>query len=91
MAAIDKALADLDLQEYPNYSGIAKKYDVDRTTLSRRYKGITDPFTFRADNVSLLIHQQQRTLIDYINILTEKDIPPTSYMVRNFAHDIYGI
>jgi hypothetical protein len=58
MAAIDKALADLDLQEHPNYSETVKKYGVNRTTLSRRHKGITGPSTFRADNVSLLIYQQ---------------------------------
>jgi hypothetical protein len=57
MAAIDKALADLDLQEYPNYSGTAKKYDVDRMTLSRRHRGVTGPFTFRADSVLFLTHQ----------------------------------
>ena len=91
MAAIDKALADLDLQEYPNYSGTAKKYDVNRTTLSRRHKGVTGPSILRADSVSLLTHQQQRTLVDYINILTERGILFTSYMVRNFAHDICGI
>ena len=58
MAAIDKALADLDLQEHPNYSETVKKYGVDRTTLSRRHKNVTGPFIFRADNVSFLIYQQ---------------------------------
>ena len=58
MAAIDKALADLDLQEHPNYSETAKKYNIDRTTLSRLYKDVTGPSTFPADNVSLLIYQQ---------------------------------
>ena len=58
MAAIDKALADLDFQEHRNYSETAKKYGVDRTTLLRRHKDATGPSTFPADNVSFLIYQQ---------------------------------
>jgi hypothetical protein len=37
-ADILKAIADLNLQEKPNYFQTAKKYNINRTTLMRRYK-----------------------------------------------------
>ena len=40
--------------------------------------------------MSLLTKQQQKNLVSYINKLTERGIPPTHAMIRNFAHDIYG-
>ncbi len=38
---IEVALADLELQEVPNYSMTAKKYGVVRTILMRRFMGKT--------------------------------------------------
>ena len=38
----------------------------------------------------LLNPQQEKDLVEYINQLTEKGIPPTPSMVRNFAQDICG-
>ena len=38
---IELAVADLESQESLNYAQIAKKWDIDRFTLSRRYRGIT--------------------------------------------------
>jgi len=35
--AIQLALADLELQERPNYATTAKKYNISRVTLSRRH------------------------------------------------------
>ena len=40
MQAIDKALKDLASQESPNYGATARKYGIDRTTLSRRHRGL---------------------------------------------------
>jgi hypothetical protein len=37
---IELAIADLETQEYLNYAATAKKYKVERTTLSRRYRGV---------------------------------------------------
>jgi hypothetical protein len=38
---IEQALAECDISEAPNYAVIAKKYNLDRTTLSRRHRGKT--------------------------------------------------
>jgi hypothetical protein len=40
-ARIEAAIADLESQSRINYSAAAKKWHVDRTTLSRRHKGET--------------------------------------------------
>ena len=40
-ARIDEAIADLETQDRPNIAATAKKYRVDRTTLSRRFRGKT--------------------------------------------------
>ena len=40
MQAIDKALKDLASQESPNYGTTARKYNINRTTLSRRHRGL---------------------------------------------------
>ena len=37
-ADISKAISDLNSQEEPNYTKIAKKYNLNRITLMRRYK-----------------------------------------------------
>jgi hypothetical protein len=37
---IELAIADLETQKYLNYAATARKYKVERTTLSRRHKDI---------------------------------------------------
>ena len=41
MDSIEAALEALKLQKSPNYTKTAKEFDIDRTTLSRRYREIT--------------------------------------------------
>jgi hypothetical protein len=36
---MEAAFAALDLQETRNYTQVAEKYELERTTLSKRYKG----------------------------------------------------
>jgi hypothetical protein len=38
---MQSALADLDKQDYPNYSKAAKDYGLSRSAVSRRYRGLT--------------------------------------------------
>ncbi|KYG40806.1 hypothetical protein M433DRAFT_43283, partial [Acidomyces richmondensis BFW] len=62
----------------PNYASIAKKHGVERTTLSRRARAIHSSRTAQYE-------RQQRTLINYINKLSEAGLPPTPAMVCHFA------
>ena len=54
MASIDAALAALQLQEVPNYTTTTKEYRVNRSTLSRRYRGIICSRAVTYENQSIL-------------------------------------
>jgi transposase-like protein len=85
MDSIEAALKDLKLQDGKNISAVAKLHGVDRSTLSRRWNGVTNPAKVYHQSRQLLYPQQEKDLVGYINQLTEKGIPLTPAMVRNFA------
>ena len=91
MDPINAALAALELQDPPNYTWTAKEFNVNRTTLSRRYWQITRSREDATEMKSLLLIQQERTLLRYINLLTKRGLPPIPQMVRNFAFKILRI
>ncbi len=85
------ALDALDRQLIPNYAAILKEFELERTTLIRRHTGRTNS---RATATSLyrklLADTLEEALISQINKLTLRGIPPTTYMVRNFAEEMIG-
>ena len=90
MAPIDAALADLALQDHPNYSETARKFNVNRCTLSRHYRGQTVSVKESRQINSILSNEQKKNLISYVNKLTERGIPPTNTIIRVFAYNISG-
>jgi transposase-like protein len=55
---IQAALVDCRLEEDPNFSEIARKHSVDRSTLSRRFKGIQQSyFESRSESIQCLNSQ----------------------------------
>ena len=86
--SIDTALAALKLQEIPNYTATAKQFGIDRTTLSRRHRGITVAKGFKSHPQAILSPEQKKGLTRYINELTRRGIPPTARMVARFAEEI---
>jgi hypothetical protein len=85
------AFAALDLQERLNYSQIAKQYKLERSTLAKRYKGQTvSRQVFLSESRQCLTIAQEEALIEQINKLTDRHIPPTSQMVKNFAEEMIG-
>ena len=88
MDQIEAALQDLKLQDTKNISATAKQYGVQRSTLSRRFHRITNSAQAKHQEQQLLNDQQEQDLVNYINKLTEKGLPPTVSMLRNFARDI---
>jgi Tc5 transposase DNA-binding domain len=88
MGSIEEALADLRLQEEPNILQTAKKHKINRTTLSRRWNHVTGSKQSGYDAQRLLTTAQSNSLKKYINDLTERGLPPTNAMVRNFAAQI---
>ena len=89
MDALEAALASLALSDTVNYAQTARDFAVDPTTLRRRHQG-KQVSRHRAafKSKSLLTEAQEEVLISHIKRLTERGIPPTPNMVRNFAADI---
>jgi hypothetical protein len=85
MTPIEAALAAMAPEEDPNYAAAAAKYGCDRSTLSRRHRGVTGLKTDARGFKSLLSIQQQKDLVNYINKLTARGLPFTQSMVVNFA------
>jgi len=91
MAPIDDALAEidsLDASEKLCYTKIANKYGVERSTLSRRHRAVTQSHASKITNQQKLTPQQEAELVKYIEGLTARHLPPTREMIRNFASTI---
>src|SRR4051812_42638694 len=82
------AIDDLAKEGKPNISMIARRHHVDRSTLSRRWNKVASTKQDQYENQRFLTEQQERTLVTYINKLTELGLPLTPVMVTNFAYDI---
>ena len=85
------AIHAADAELTPNYSAIAKKFDLEHTTLAKRYKGQTTSKT-EANSLyrNLLNHVQEEQLVKQINKLTLRQMPPTVQIVWNMAEEIIG-
>jgi len=88
MAPIDSALAAARSCDNPNLTAIANIHNVCRSTLSRRYNKVATTKLEKYENQQLLSKPQERTLVEYINKLSELGLPPTPAMVNHFAFDI---
>ena len=88
-ARIQAAITDLESQERVNYAATAKKWNIDRSTLSRRHRGETgsnqDANSYARRQ---LTDTQEKTLIQYINKLSNRGLPPTPQIVKNLAEEI---
>ncbi|CAE7002810.1 hypothetical protein P3342_001681 [Pyrenophora teres f. teres] len=71
-----------------SYRAVAKRFGVDRTTLSRRHKGLRQSNATAHQHQQLLNPQQEHELVLYIERCTRRGLPPTREMVQNFAETI---
>ena len=65
-AAMDAAPAELNSLKSPCLAAIARKHDVSRTTLSRRWKGVTATRAQAAEDKKFLKKQQEQQLLQHI-------------------------
>jgi hypothetical protein len=86
-----KAIAELDTQLLPNYNAAAKKWGLNRSTLSRRHQG-KQRSRASANSITrqCLTTAEERALIGFINKLSARGIPPTASIVRNLAEEMIG-
>ncbi|KAL5472053.1 hypothetical protein PMIN07_012610 [Paraphaeosphaeria minitans] len=91
MDPIDKAITAI-LSREPGepftYQDIATKYGVNRSTLSRRYRRVTQSREEGYAKQRNLSDQQEIELLQYIGRLTEQGLPPTRQMIQSFASTI---
>jgi len=90
MASIDKAIAFLESSGSGNISEAARKYNVNRSTLSKRSRGKTRSTAQGYHKQQLLTHKQELVLVEQINRLSEWCLPPTPSMVRAWAAALCG-
>jgi hypothetical protein len=91
MTPIEDALAEIESlrpKESPNYTRIANKFGVVRSTLTRRHQAATQPHAAKAINQRKLNNQQERELVRYIEGLTKRGLPPTRTLIQNFASNV---
>ena len=81
MDPIELALEDLKLIDPPDISAAARNHGCNRSTLSRRWNKKTGTKEDAAINKRLLTPGQERTLINYINKLTLRGLPPMHTIV----------
>lgn len=67
------------------YTEVAKRFGVVRSTLTRRHKAQMQPRDIAHRKIHL---QQELELIQYIEDLTKRRMPPTRQIVQNFASSI---
>jgi hypothetical protein len=86
---LELALAECRRQLNPKFKTIAAKYQVDRSTLSRRFRGVQRSYIeSRSESIQCLTLAQEEVLIGFINRLTDRALPPTSQIVKNVAEEL---
>ena len=77
MEAALAAINNLEPGEPFTYTEIAKRFGVNRSTLSQRHRGRRASRAEGYQKLQLLHLHQEQALIAYINRLTERGLPPT--------------
>ena len=93
MDPIEAALAALESLkpgEPFTYTEYADKYGCNRTTLSKRHRGVQGTRAAQYESQRVLNDEQSRTLVEWVNRLTQRGLPPSNEMLRNFAKEIRG-
>ena len=88
-ARIEAAITDLRFQKRTNFAVTVKRWDVERTTLAKRFRGETGTNEDANSYVrQKLTATQEETLITYINKLNDRGFPPTPQILKNIAESI---
>jgi hypothetical protein len=91
MDPIQEAIEAIELREAGEsflYRKVAKRFGVDRSTLSRGHQHKTRSNAEEARQRQLLNPQQELELVRYIEKCTRRRLPPTREMVANFTSAI---
>ena len=88
---MEAAIAHLKAQKQPNYAEAARIFEIEPTTLRRRFLGLTATRTQAiSEHCQRLNEAQEEVLLGYIDSLTDRYIPPTTQIVKNLVEEIIG-
>jgi transposase-like protein len=87
---MDEAIADLNSSATPCVAQVARKYGLSRSTLSRRWRGVTTSKGQSVEDHRFLNDNQERELKNYIERLCERCLPPTPAIVSQIAAKLAG-
>jgi hypothetical protein len=87
---MDEAIADLNSSASPCVAQVAREYGVSRSTLSRRWRGVTTSKAQSVEDHKLLNDNQEQELKNYIERLCERCLPPTPAIVSQMAAKLAG-
>jgi hypothetical protein len=90
MKAIDEAIVFLCSCDTPNVSEAARRFSIDRSTLSKRFSGKTGSKVKANEMKQLLTKKQELVLVNHISRLCEWCLPPTPAMVTTWAWNLCG-
>jgi hypothetical protein len=86
---MELAFADLKQQEKPNIRRTAKNFSLAETTLRERWHGKSISQSAAASEYKQRLTDAQETmLVQQINRLTDRGLPPTSSIVRSLAEEM---
>ncbi|KAF2628503.1 hypothetical protein BU25DRAFT_420967 [Macroventuria anomochaeta] len=80
-----KQIDNLEPREQVIYTRVAKNHGVNRTTLSHHAQGVQMDRNTKNSNQAKLMPPQEHELVQYIIGLTERRLPPTREMIKNFV------
>jgi hypothetical protein len=90
MDRFSQAIDELKAADVKNITHIANKYGLDRSALSRRFRGVTKSASQHHQSQQNLTPPQEQQLIQWIKTLSKRGIPPTPLMLRNLCFEISG-
>lgn len=90
MSAIDAAVADSKSSPSTPLAEIARRHNVNRSTLSRRVNQKATSSARFHEMRRLLNPKKEKHLVKFIRRLCERSLPPTSAIVNNVAAELAG-
>jgi Tc5 transposase DNA-binding domain len=91
-ARIQAAIDDLKTQKRLNFAATARRWEVERTTLARRFRGTQGTIEDANSYIRQQLTQtQEEVLITYVNKLNDRGFPPTPQILKNIAESIAHI
>jgi hypothetical protein len=90
MSSINSEISISESQSPPLLNQPANNPQLHRTTIARRAKGKIQPRQQYRKQCGLLTQIQEQQLLQFINNLTQRGLPPNHFNVRVFAQNICG-